>query len=76
MSQPFGDRAIETCPELVGAAAGFEERRIDQLDVDPAVLHWLDRAGDLDQLAGGDIRIGEGAGLDKFHAALGSICAA
>src|SRR5262249_54838527 len=36
------------------------------------ILHRLNRACDLDQLAGGDSRIGEGAGLDEFHAALTS----
>ena len=40
------------------------------LDEDAAVLHWLDRTRDLDQLAGGDIRIGEGARLDEFNAVL------
>jgi hypothetical protein len=52
------------------------EARVDQLDVDAAVLHRLDRARDLDQPARGSIRIGEGAGLDGFHAASGSMCAA
>jgi hypothetical protein len=42
------------------------EARIDQLDVDAAVLHRLDRARDLDQLAGGGIRIDEGRGSANF----------
>lgn len=32
-----------------------------------AVLHRFDRVGDLDQLAGGDFRVGVGAGLGEFH---------
>jgi hypothetical protein len=30
-------------------------------------LHGLGAVGDLDQLAGGDVGIGEGAELDEFH---------
>jgi hypothetical protein len=41
----FGDRAINACPKFVAAAAGLEERRVDELDVDAAVLRRLDRAG-------------------------------
>ena len=50
----FGTRD-EACPKLVGTAVGFEEGRIDQLDVDAAALHRRDRARDLDQLAGGSV---------------------
>ena len=46
------------------------EARIDQLDVNAAVLHRLDRARDLDQLAGGGVRIGVRAGFTEFHFAL------
>ena len=35
-----------------------------------------DGACDLDQLAGGCVGIGEGAGLDEFYAASGSMCTA
>ena len=45
----FGDRTIEACSEVVTTAASFEERRVDQLNVDPAILHRLDRTGDFDQ---------------------------
>jgi hypothetical protein len=41
-----------------GTAAGLQERRIDRLDADAAVLHQLDGARDLNQLAGGDVRGG------------------
>jgi hypothetical protein len=47
MSQTPRERAVETGPILLGTAAGFEERRIDQLDEDAAVLQRLDRARDL-----------------------------
>jgi hypothetical protein len=36
-------------------------------------LPRLDRARDLDQLAGGNVGIGEEARLDEFNAALSSI---
>jgi hypothetical protein len=64
----LGELAVDTCPVFVGIAAGLQERRIDQLDIDAAVLHRLNCACDLNQLTCGDIRIGEGAGLDEFHA--------
>ena len=38
-----------------------QKRPVDQFDIDAAVLHRLDRIGDLDQLAGGFLRIGVGA---------------
>jgi hypothetical protein len=44
-----------------------QERPIDQLDMDAAVLHRLDGISDLHQLARGGFRIGEGAGLDEFR---------
>src|SRR5215468_5280113 len=30
----FSNRTIKACPKLVAAAAGLEERRVDELDVD------------------------------------------
>src|SRR5262249_37297459 len=63
----FGDRAIEAGPVPVCTAASLQEWRIDQLDEDAAVLHRLDRARDLDQLVGGDIRIGVRAGFSEFQ---------
>lgn len=35
--------------------------------MDTAVLYGLDRIGDFDQLAGGDIGVGIGARLGVFH---------
>jgi len=43
--------------ELFARAALFQERHIDQLDEDASVLHGLNAAGDLDQLAGGGLRV-------------------
>ena len=39
-------------------ALSKQERPVDPLDVDPAVLHALDGVGDLQQLAGGFLGIG------------------
>src|SRR6516164_1505720 len=44
-----------------------QKRLVDLLDVDPAVLYRLERFGELDQLACGDLGIGEGAWRDEFH---------
>jgi hypothetical protein len=52
-------RQIET--GLVFGRAGLvliQKRRVDQLDIDAAVLHRLDRVCDLDQLAGSLFRVG------------------
>ena len=65
----FGDRAVEAGPVLVGTAAGLKERRVDQLDIDAAVLHRLDRARDLDKLPDGGGGIGAGAGSTNFISA-------
>jgi hypothetical protein len=40
-----------------------QHRRVEQFDMDPAVLDGFDRIGDLDQLAGGGFRVGVGAVL-------------
>ena len=37
--------------EVIAAAASRQQRRVDALDVDAAVLHCLYAVGDLDQLA-------------------------
>jgi hypothetical protein len=42
-----------------GTATALRERRVDQLNRDTAILHGLDRACDLDQLAGGFVRVGK-----------------
>jgi hypothetical protein len=58
------DREVETSFVLGGAAAQFvQERLVDQLDMDAAVLHGLDGIGDLHQLPRGSFRIGEGTRL-------------
>jgi hypothetical protein len=36
------------------------ERRVDRLNMDTAILHGLDRIGDLDQLPGGSVGVGKG----------------
>jgi hypothetical protein len=62
--------------ELTRRSACVEEGTVDQLDKDVAVLHRLNRAGDLDQLASRDIGISEGVRLDVFRAtALSSLSA-
>src|SRR5215216_4423603 len=51
----FSDGVIKPGTVLLGRAAFLEqERAVDLLDVDAAVLHRLGRVGDLQQLAGGD----------------------
>src|SRR6201987_5811788 len=45
----------------------IQERPIDLLDIDPAVLDWLERVGELDQLARGGLGVGEGALLNELH---------
>jgi hypothetical protein len=52
---------------LVWRAASSEECAIGQLDIDATFLNRLDTVGDLDQLAGGDVRLGELAWLDELH---------
>jgi hypothetical protein len=67
----LGNREIK--PSLVLGRRALElidERPIDLLDVNPAVLHRLDGVGQLHQLARGGIRIGEGARFDEFHTAI------
>ena len=44
-----------------------QERPVDLLDMDAAVLHPLDGVGQLDQLAGGGFGIGEGTIRDELH---------
>jgi hypothetical protein len=42
---------------------------IDQLNVDTAILHRLDRIGDLDKFSGGGFRVGIGSAGGEFHRA-------
>src|ERR1700747_3169784 len=50
-----------------------QERPVDLLDIDAAVLHRLESVGTLHELARGGLGVREGAGLDKLHAL--SVCA-
>jgi hypothetical protein len=56
-------------PYSAGLPLSLKERAVNQLDVDAAVLHRFDRAGDLDDATLGLLRIGIGAGLGELHAA-------
>ena len=49
-----------------GAAMLLQERPVDQLDMDAAVLHGLNGIGDLHRLSRGGFRIGKGARLNIF----------
>src|ERR1700674_5372210 len=63
-----GDRQIEASLVFGRAALVFaEERPVDQLDEDAAVLRRLDRGGDLDQPARGFSWIAVGAIGGEFH---------
>ena len=55
--------------EVIAAATGRQKRRVDPLDVDASVLRSLNIVRDLDQLARGNIGVGEGAasGLDSLR---------
>jgi hypothetical protein len=44
-----------------------QKRRVDFLNMDTAVLHRLDRAGDLDQFAGGCFKVGVDTGFGELH---------
>jgi len=48
-------------------ATTAQERSVDLLDMDAAVLHGLDGIGDLHQLARGGVGIIEGVGVDEFR---------
>ena len=63
---PSFDRLIQTGLVLVRRAfLAVQEWPVDQLD--PAVLHGLDAAGDLKDLAGGLFGIGVGSVSGEFH---------
>ena len=61
------DGALDPGAEVVASAACHEERRVDPLDIDAAILHSLNIVRDLDQLARGEVRVGEGSLLNKLH---------
>jgi hypothetical protein len=48
------------------AAVLEQERPVDQLDEDAAVLHRIDSIGDLHQLSRGGFRVGVGTGFDEL----------
>jgi hypothetical protein len=56
------DRELEAGSVFGWAAAGFQERRVDQLDEDPLV-----QVGKLDQLARGFLGISQGRIGGEFH---------
>ena len=67
-----GSRAKAALANLIPAPNSgvlAHEARIDQLDVNAAVLHRLDRARDLDKLPDGGGGIGAGAGSTNFISA-------
>jgi hypothetical protein len=60
------DGALDPGAEVFAAATGSKEWRVDALDVDAAILRGLDAVRDLDQLARGEIRVGEGLRSPNF----------
>ena len=64
----FGDRQLQP-GAIFGRAATLleQERPVDLLDVDPAVLDRLDGVGDLEDLARGLLGVGEGSISGVFH---------
>jgi hypothetical protein len=70
----FGNRQIESRDIFIRASSSLEERSVDLLYMKPAILHGLDRVGDLDQLAGGFLWLGIAALSGEFHQAV-SRCA-
>jgi hypothetical protein len=72
LPQPaFGDGVVQRGTVLLGRAAFLkQERPVDLLDVDAAVLQRLGRVGDLQQLVSGDGGSANGLGVTYF---MGSI---
>ena len=63
------DRVLDAGAELLAAGFGrgrVEERRVDLLNVDAAVLHSLDADGEFDQLTGCGFRLGKGRSAVSF----------
>ena len=61
-----GDGALKPGRVLGRCAVQFEqERPVDLLDIDAPVLHRLKGIGEFEQLAGGNLGIGEGSFLNK-----------
>jgi hypothetical protein len=61
-SQPRSIASLRPALYSAGGALSKQERPVDQLDVDPAVLYGFDAIGDLQQLADGLLGIGPRAG--------------
>jgi hypothetical protein len=56
----FVDRSLDAGAELLARAISFEESGVDELDIDPAVLSWLDRVRDLHEFSRGGVGISDG----------------
>jgi hypothetical protein len=63
------ERAVEACRVFVGSAASFQDCRVDQLNVDAAVLHGFDRVHDFHDIAGYRFWICIGPRFNEFHCA-------
>jgi hypothetical protein len=66
------DRVFDTGAVFGRGASSAEERVVDQLDMDAAILHRLGCVGDLHQLVRRRVGIGERAGGDELRAAAAS----
>ena len=51
----LGDRAGQSGAVLVRRGASFEERAVDQLDIDATILNRPDTVGDLDPATSGSV---------------------
>jgi hypothetical protein len=58
--QPSANGALNPGAEVPAAAARREELSVDALNEDAAILHRFDIVRDLDELARGDVGVGEG----------------
>jgi hypothetical protein len=64
---PSIDRSLNRGAVLRRRSAGPQERHVDQLDMDAAVLHGLGGVGDLDQFLDGGFRVGKRAVFSEPH---------
>jgi hypothetical protein len=65
------DRAFDADAVFVDAAAGAQERQVDQLDMDAHVLDRCGRVRNLDQLARRGLRISEWSFSGEFDGLYG-----
>jgi hypothetical protein len=63
----FGNRRIKTGTLFGRATTDSQERQVDQLNMDAAILYGLSRIGDLDQFARRGFRVGEWVIGGEFH---------